>query len=199
MGDAPASDETAPNSLLRALIIAARHRGIDLSEAQIRRDHRIGVGDLSTEELLRVAQASGLRAEHARLEWRDLMKMQGALPAILILDNGGAMVLLRVDANDQPPTVALRDPHAGELSLLVLDELRLARGWSGEIILVKRDYRISDEAQPFGLGLIVAALLRDRRIVRDVTISAIILGVLALGPIMFWRLLIDRVLYYHSL
>ena len=49
------------------------------------------------------------------------------------------------------------------------------------------------------MGLIVAAILRDRRIARDIGIAALMLSILALAPIMFWRLLIDRVLYYHTL
>src|SRR6185437_7421111 len=82
---------------------------------------------------------------------------------------------------------------------LALDEQRLGLGWAGEIILVKRDYRLHDEDQPFGVRLIAGQIFRDRRIVRDSAVAAIVLSLLALGPIMFWRLLIDRVLYFHSL
>ena len=64
---------------------------------------------------------------------------------------------------------------------------------------IKRDYRLRDEDQPFGLRLIAAQLFRDRRLARDIGVAAIVLSLLALGPIMFWRLLIDRVLYFHSL
>ena len=67
------------------------------------------------------------------------------------------------------------------------------------MILIKREYRIREEDQPFGFGYIAALLLRDRRIARDIGISAVALSLLALSPIIFWRLLIDRVLYYHSL
>src|SRR6202022_1463031 len=78
------------------------------------------------------------------------------------------------------------------------DEHRLALGWAGEIILLKRDYRLRDEDQPFGVGLIVSQLLRDRRIALDIAVSAIMLSILALGPILFWRILLDRVLYYRN-
>jgi subfamily B ATP-binding cassette protein HlyB/CyaB len=93
----------------------------------------------------------------------------------------------------------LEDPAAGEDAPLSLDEQRLALGWDGDLILLKRDYRLRDEDQPFGIGLIAAQLFRDRRLVRDIAIAAIMLSLLALGPIMFWRLLIDRVVYFHSL
>src|SRR4029077_488344 len=112
--------------------------------------------------------------------------------------NGTAMALLQCEPHAQPPQVVLHDPTAGEGALLTLDGHRLGLGWVGDVILIKRDYRVRDEDQPFGLGLILSQLLRDRRIARDIAVAAITLSILALGPIMFWRILIDRVLYYRS-
>jgi subfamily B ATP-binding cassette protein HlyB/CyaB len=198
-GQAEGGLSAAGASLLGALVIVARHRGIHLSEAQLRRDHRIGPGGPTPDELLRIARAAGMRALATRLGFRDLMQMGPAAPAILLLKNGSAMVLLRVERKAQPPHLVVQDPAAGEDALLTLDEQRLGLGWAGEVILLKRDYRLRDEDQPFGLRLIAAQIFRDRRIARDIAVAAIALSLLALGPIMFWRLLIDRVVYYHSL
>ncbi|HMD65594.1 MAG TPA: peptidase domain-containing ABC transporter [Stellaceae bacterium] len=184
--------------MLGALAIVARHRGIHLSPVQLRRDHRLGPGEPSVQELLDIARASGMRAVSARLKFPDLMRLGAALPAILLLKNGSPMVLLRGEPQAQPPHVVLQDPNDGEDALLTLDEHRLGLGWAGDVVLIKRDYRLRDEDQPFGLGLIVSQLLRDRRIARDIAVAAIALSLLALGPIMFWRLLIDRVLYYQG-
>jgi len=184
--------------MLGALAIAARHRGIHLSPAQLRRDHQLGPVEPSPKKLLDIARASGLRAVATELKFDDLMRLGPALPAILLLKNGSPMVLLHSERHAEPPHVVLQDPDAGEDAPLTLDEHRLALGWAGEIILIKRDYRLRDQDQPFGLGLIISQLLRDHRIARDIAVAAIVLSVLALGPIIFWRLLIDRVLYYQS-
>src|SRR5256886_8565561 len=84
-------------ALLGALAIVARHRGVRLSPAQLRRDHRIAADGPTPEELLRITRANGLRAVPARLAFDDLMQMGRALPAVLVLKNGCAMVLLRTD------------------------------------------------------------------------------------------------------
>ncbi len=94
-------------SLLGALVIVARHRGIHLSQTQLRRDHRLATGEPSPEQLLDIARANGLRARATRLNSRDLMQMGPALPAILLLKNGIAMVLLRVERKAQPPHVVV--------------------------------------------------------------------------------------------
>ena len=189
----------AGTSLLGALAIVARHRGVHLSPAQLRRDHRIEADGPAPEEIPRIARTNGLRALVSQLDFDDLLRLGPALPIILLLKNGSAMVLRRAEAEAQPPHIVVEDPAAGEDALLPLDAQRLASAWSGEVILVKRDYRLADEDQPFGLGLIAAQLIRDRRLVRDIAAAAVMLSLLALGPIMFWRLLIDRVVYFHSL
>ncbi len=189
----------ARSSLLDALAIVARYRGLHLNLPELVRDYRLGSGEPSPDRLLQIARGSGLRAMLVNLHWDDLMRMGASVPAILLLNNGRAMVLLRGSREAKPPNILVQDPNAGEDTLLTLDEPRLAAAWSGKVILVKRDYRIRDEDQPFGIGYIAAQLLRDRRIARDIAVSAVVLSLLALSPIIFWRLLIDRVLYYHSL
>ena len=147
------SESSGAASLLAALVIVARYRGIHLSQTQLRRDHRLAPGELSPDQLVDIARANGMRALTTRLSFGDLMRMGAALPAILLLKNGSAMVLLQVERKAQPPHVVVQDPVAGEDALLTLDEQRLALGWVGEVILLKRDYRLRDEDQPFGLRL----------------------------------------------
>jgi len=137
-------------SLLEALTIAARRRGIHLSAVQLRRDHRLGPDDPTPGALLAIARANGLRAVATRCTFARLVQMGAALPAILLLKNGSAMVLVRSEPKAQPPHVVLHDPVAGQDALLSLDEQRLGLGWSGDVILVKRDYRLRDEDQPLG-------------------------------------------------
>jgi len=200
LNPAPSGANTAAaSSLLGALVIAARHRGMPLAAPQLVHDHLLGPDEPTPSQLVKIARSAGLRAEITRLRWRDLAKLGKALPAILVLENGNAMVLLRADDEGPIPTVTLQDPNAPEDALLVVDEPRLAASWSGDLILIKRDYSLRDEDQPFGLGLIVSQLLRDKRIARDVTISALAMGLLSLAPIIFWRVLIDRVLGYENL
>jgi ATP-binding cassette, subfamily B, bacterial HlyB/CyaB len=119
-------------------VIAARHRGIHLSTAQLIRDHQLGSGEVSTSQLLRIAQAAGLRAKATTLRWANLVKMGTALPAIVLLRNGSAMVLLRAESEMQgrPPIVVLQDPNAPHHTRLTLDEARFTAAWAGEVILL---------------------------------------------------------------
>jgi subfamily B ATP-binding cassette protein HlyB/CyaB len=200
--DAPLDDlGNTRGSLLGSFVIAARHRGIHLSREQLLRDNQIRAADTTVAETLKIARASGLRAHATRLRWSDLFKLGAALPAIVMLRNGAAMVLTNALENIQgrPPVVLLSDPNSDEATPLMLDEARLMSVWAGDVILVKRDYTLRDEDRPFGFGWVVGQMLRDRRLTRDLAICALLMGVLALTPVMFWRIMVDRVMYYGSL
>jgi len=185
-------------STLACLAIVARHHGLDLSTSQIVHDHRLSNDELSVAELVRCANAVGLRAKHVSLDWDRLTHLKKALPAIVRLKNGANMVLVRVAGEAEPAQVVLRDPNAGDGANLILDRIRFEDAWGGDIILVRRNYELRDETQPFSIWLIIGLVLRDRQIVRDIAICALVLGVLALAPIMFWRLLVDKVLFFKA-
>ena len=186
-------------SLLGSLVIVARHSGLQLAVPQLIHDHLLEPGQPTVPQLISVANASGMRATSVRLSWGELRDLGKALPAIVLLRNGNAMVLRNVNPGTEPPCVVLQDPNAHEDAPLILDEARFTAAWTGEVLLFKRDYSLRDEDQPFGIRLLISQLLRDRRIARDIGIAAFTLSLLAIAPIMFWRLLIDRVLYYGSL
>ena len=193
------NDPVSP--LLDALIIVARHRGVHLSREQVLRDNQLTSPEITVPQMLRIARRAGLRGHSVRLRWPDLFKMGTALPAVAILRNGSAMVLLgiRPGRSGQPDLVVLLDPSGNPDAPLTLDSVRFADAWGGDIVLIKRDYRLRDNDRPFGMGWIVGQLLHDRRMTRDLMVCAVLLSVLALAPIAFWRIMIDRVMYYGSL
>jgi ATP-binding cassette subfamily B protein len=139
-----------------------------------------------------------LKADAVRVGWNRLSHMKKVLPVIVGLKNGSYLVLRRVDGDGELTRLVLQDPGASDDALLILDRVRFEDAWSGEVILVKRNYEITDETQPFSIGLVAAMLFRERWIIRDIAICAVVLSFLALTPIIFWRMLSDKVIYYKA-
>ncbi|WP_438278630.1 peptidase domain-containing ABC transporter [Nitrobacter sp.] len=183
---------------LECLVIVARQHGLHLTSTQLIKDNLLSGEEVLPGRLVRCAEKAGMRSKHVQLDWDGLSHLKKALPAIVGLRNGSFMVLLRVDGDANNTRIALRDPNAAEDALLVIDRPRFEDIWSGDVILAKRNYDISDESQPFSFGLVAALIFRERRIVRDVAVAALVLGFLGLAPIMFWRLLSDKVIFYHA-
>ena len=192
------SVEALPPSGLACLVIVARQHGLHLTPSQLIHDNLLGDQEVTLAELLKCANSSGMTAKAVTLDWKGLSELKRALPVIVRLRDGSHMVLLRLEGDENSTRVVLQDPNASEDALLVIDQPRFEDIWSGDVVMAKRDYEISDETQPFSFGFVTALLFRERRILRDVAIAALILGFMGLAPIMFWRLLSDKVIFYKA-
>jgi len=190
--------ESRDHSGLACLVIVARHSGLQLSVPQLIHDNVLTGQKISAAQLLKCARSAGLKAKLAHLTWTELSHLKKALPAIVTLKNGASMVLLRVTGGPDDTRVVLQDPNATDDAALVIDQVRFEEAWSGDVVLVKRNYDISDENQPFSIGLVSALIFRERWLVRDVAICAIVLSLIALTPIIFWRILSDKVIYFKA-
>ncbi|MCL2716373.1 MAG: peptidase domain-containing ABC transporter [Alphaproteobacteria bacterium] len=196
---AVAKSRLVPPSALECLVIVARSHGLHLTSAQLVRDNLLSASEISVPDLLKCAEKSGMRAKAVRLKPGDLTELKNALPVIVRLRNGSCMVLLSVEGDPAKSVrVTLRSPESDNDARVVIDLPRFEAIWAGEVIMVKRDYDLSDETQPFSIGLIAALIFRERRMARDIAVAALVLGMLGLAPIMFWRLLSDKVVYYKA-
>ena len=184
---------------VKCIAIVARLHGLHIAAEQVTLDNHLSSAELSAEEIARCATRAGMKAKCVRLPWRGLFHLRKSLPVIVTLKSGGSMVLESFEGGDEAPAVVLHDPKAGEDSRLVIDRPRFEEGWTGEVALLRRNYDLTDEEQPFSLSLIAALIMRERRCVRDLAICAMALSLFALAPIVFWRLLSDKVIYYGSL
>jgi ATP-binding cassette, subfamily B, bacterial HlyB/CyaB len=191
-------EESTNRSSLACLVIVARHSGVHLSVSQLVHDNVLTSEQVTVSQLLKCARSAKLKAKVVHLTWDGLGHLKKAIPAIVTLKSGASMVLLQLAGGPNDARIVLQDPHAANDALLVIDQVRFEEAWTGEVILIKRDYEISDESQPFSIGLIAALIFRERSVVRDVAICAIILSLLALTPIMFWRILSDKVIYFKA-
>jgi len=139
---------------LGCLVIIARQHGLHLSTSQLIHDNGLTGKELSVPDLLKCARSAGLKARSLHLKWSALTAIKKALPAIVVLKHGRSMVLLRVDCENDQASVVLRDPNGSGDALLVIDRVRFENAWTGEVVLIKRNYEISDESQPFARDII---------------------------------------------
>src|SRR5262249_48227012 len=79
-------------------------------------------------------------AKAVHLTWNGLNQLKKALPAIVRFEHGGCLVLLRFEGMGRTVRLVLQDPDAGDGALLLIDREGFEEGWTGEVVLVKRDY-----------------------------------------------------------
>jgi ATP-binding cassette subfamily B protein len=194
-------DDPALATGLHCLVAIARHHRLSTSEEQIRRNHldRVGPGMPAPEQVLLAARSLGLKARRERIDWAGLEKLREAMPLIATLSNGNAIVIVGLKDTPDGPAAAVLDPLAQPAgAIFLLERARLESAWAGDVTLLKREYALTDEHQPFGLRWFVPEVLRQRHLLRDVAVSALVLHVLALAMPIFTQLVIDKVIVHRG-
>jgi ATP-binding cassette subfamily B protein len=196
-GQGPAASDASP-TWLQCLAIVGRSHGFNLTIPQLVKDNLLSGDSIVVEEMLRCARHAGLKARLIKLDFDDLARLKKALPAVIKLKTGAAMVLNEVEHRGHTPYVILRDPEAEEGSTINIDRLRLEEIWTGDVVLMRREYKLSDEDKPFGWALVMGLFLREKRLLRDLIFGALALSMLALTPMLFWRILTSTVLMHRT-
>jgi len=187
---------------LKALSAVARHMGLDWSLVRLLHVHGKD-REPDAGELMRIAQAEGLKASVRRVDWSRLERFQKLAPFLVRLDNGGYFVVLKTGAAAKAPDggeqIVLFNPLVPEANLFAVPREEFLGHWTGDIILLKRVFSLDDTNRRFGLGWFVPEIWRQRELLRNVAIAALAMHVLALAVPIFFQIVIDRVLIYLSL
>lgn len=192
--------ERPSSTALRALSIVAQRLGLDTSLDQLQRSFSFGSGEPAGEQLAAIARETGLEAKLLQARWPDLSKLKSVLPAILRLRTGAYLLLEAFrDEDEKSSAVAiLRDPASPADALVQVDRSHLESVWGGDILIVKRRFAITDEAQPFGFRWLLGQVARERRLFIDIGMAALISTIFAIAPPFIFMIVIDRVLVNHS-
>jgi len=160
---------------VKAVAAAARFHGVELELDQL--GPSAGAAS-TTEDLLVWARAGGLQARESRLNWRRLRKLGGTGPVVLLLNDGGAALMMR---GDKPRNIVwVRDPSIPrDQDGVPVDELRLRQVWSGEALLISRRETSPADAR-LGLGYLVRLVAQEGRLMRDVLAASVVLSFLAI-------------------
>ncbi|MCW0233490.1 MAG: peptidase domain-containing ABC transporter [Ferrovibrio sp.] len=202
MNEAVAMDEAAAGgagkSLLAALEYVGRQKGVTLSAVDVARKEALNPGDLTAGDIVHIARRHGFRARQVTLSWKQLGRLGAALPAVLLLRSGHAVVITRASISDARAEVVLVDPMAPEAPIFV-DRHQFETASGGQVVLLQPQLSAEIEEGQFSFGYICRLALREKAIVRDIFIAAVVMSVLSLAPIMFIRLLLDKVVMHHAL
>jgi HlyB family type I secretion system ABC transporter len=181
---------------LDAVVAVAHFHGTELD----RRDFRHSPGEEvpGSASLVTWLRESGLWAKSVRLRWRQLFRLGSEAPVVLLLNDGGACLLVAHDADRD--VVHVRDPHGppGDAPVAI-DGLRLAQAWQGEALLVRRERGTEIDEQPFTLGWLAHLVLRERRNLREIVIASLTLSALQILPPFLVMIAIDKVLTHQSM
>ncbi len=186
-------------SSVMALTVLGRNLGLDLLPDSLVRSFPFEGTEPSNATLIKMGASNGLRLDPLKIARGELKKLNRAVPALLRFSDGRALILVRVSAVDGEQVAIVRDPFAAEEAVVAVGEGRLFESWDGDVLLVKRRWQPSLDAQPFGFRWLFSQVWVEKRLFLDIGIGGIVNSIFMLIPPIAFMLVLDRVLAYQSL
>ncbi|AQU87491.1 ABC transporter ATP-binding protein [Komagataeibacter nataicola] len=192
-----AAPRRAPELIrLQAVLCAARFHGIDLDVRDFAAEE--GEAAPSIPALARWVEENGGTARGMRLQWADLVRLRDVPPVVLMFADGSAGLMVGVD--EAGGVVWLADPFASpDTPPVAVDALRLEAVWTGDVLLVRGQRDSTRPEPPVDFAWLRRLVLGERRLLRDVVLSSMVISVLAIFPPLIVMQVIDRVVTFHSM
>ncbi|MGB9992634.1 peptidase domain-containing ABC transporter [Pseudoduganella rhizocola] len=185
-----------PHTAVQCLAAIAQHHGLQINPERLIDDYALGAEEPGDNLLLRMAADNGMKAKAARLDWDDLMAQDGVFPLMARLKDGNMIIV--AGARAEAGEVGVLNPAASEAGVIMVGRDAFCERWLGEVVFVRREHKLSDPNQPFGLRWFIPEILKQKAAFRDIFIAAIAMHILALASPMFFQLVIDKVLTHQS-
>ena len=182
------------NTALICFSLIAREHKIELTQDRLVHEYGLNRQEIPKNTLLRIAKDHGLQAKALRMSWPDLAKLKKAWPALARLKNGRHVVLTGLGSDREGKALlGLYDPLRTD-GHLRMGEQEFSALWSGELYLIQRRYKISDENQPFSLRWFMPEFLRQKVTFFDIGLAVLFINLIALVTPIFFQIVIDKVL-----
>jgi ATP-binding cassette subfamily B protein len=189
-----------PHTAIQCLTAIAQHHGLQINPEHLIDENALRAEEPSTGALLRIASDVGLKAKADKLTWDRLMAQGGVFPLMARLVNGNMVIVVGVKPgeNGGEDQAAVLNPVNANASVVLVARSEFEKHWQGDVLFVKRQHKLTDPNQPFGLRWFIPEILKQKAAFRDIFIAAIAMQMLALASPIFFQLVIDKVLTHQS-
>jgi len=184
----------------KSIILVARQLGVHIGPNDIPERLQIEDRELKPNEMCELAQSFGLKAKATKINEKELLKLLTKKQQILRLKNGRYIIGLRVITGEKEDDksilcldTGITSPKPQQISLK-----ELKKGWEGEIILLKAKLKKFEEESELKLSWLIGESFRNKSVMVQVLIVALILNIFAVIPAVFMMLVLDKVVNYEA-
>lgn len=175
--------------------IISKINGIDVDIRSIKRANGISEGEISKEELLRIAKNSGFKAKIKNLPLEQCKKYP--FPAIFLMKDGSFSVILKVnyDAKNVLQNILVFIPEDKAPKEIKLEEFSEIS--TGEIIFLS--HKLIDSKIKFGFKWFYMEILKYKQIIAEVMLGSFVIQLFGLITPLFTQVILDKVIVHRSM
>jgi len=182
----------------KSLILVARQLGIHIGPNDIPERFKIDDRELTLKEMSELAKSFDLKAKATKISENELLKLLTKKQQILKLKNGRYIIALRAITNEDDKSILCLDAGISNPKPQQISLEELGKGWDGSILLLKAKLKIFEETSELKIGWLIGESFRNKSVVVQVVIVALILNIFAVIPAVFMMLVLDKVVNYEA-
>jgi ATP-binding cassette subfamily B protein len=183
----------------KSLILVARQLGIHIGPNDIPERFKNDERELSPKEMCELAHSFNLKAKSTKITDNELIKLLTKKQQILRLQNGRYVIALRIiDSKDDDKSILFLDTGVTTPKPQQISIKELKKGWDGQVILLKARLKAFEEQSELKLSWLIGESLRNKSVMVQVVICALILNIFAVVPAVFMMLVLDKVVNYEA-
>ena len=184
----------------RSLYLVARQHGLDLSLDRLRDGAAADADEPPPGRLVRLAKDNGLSARSKTFGWSDLAKLGKAYPVVARLRSGAYAIVTgyRPATDDAPECVTVIDPTASDPRAEQVDRDTFLEHWDRTLILLRRDWRLTDVDRPFSMAWLVGRFLQYKYLLAGLVLVSFVIHLFAVLPAVFIMIVLDKVVNFHA-
>ena len=182
----------------KSLILVARQLGIHIGPNDIPERFKIDDRELSLKEMCELAKSFDLKAKATKISENELLKLLTKKQQILKLKNGRYIIALRAITNENDKSILCLDAGISNPKPQQISLEELVKGWDGSVLLLKAKLKIFEETSELKIGWLIGESFRNKSVVVQVVIVALILNIFAVIPAVFMMLVLDKVVNYEA-
>ncbi|MCQ2379391.1 MAG: peptidase domain-containing ABC transporter [Victivallaceae bacterium] len=194
--------DASRHTRLFCLSSIARHHNVPMDLRAVMHEYAIDDEEVKENLLFKIAGDYQFKIRKVRMIWDKLLRSQTVFPCIAIRNDGKYAVLCGFRRTQTGEIQAvLVDPEkesAGGEHFMFLDAPRFNESYTGEFILLKKTYKLSDEEQPFSLLWFVPEFIKLKGVFAQITLMVVMLTLLSLVTPLFFQIVVDKVLVNQS-
>ena len=194
--------DVAKNTRIYAFSVLAGHHGSQVDLRRIMHDYAIDNGEVKENLFFKIVSDNGFKARKVKLDWAKIQKSTAVYPAVAIRRDGKYAIMCGLrNKEDGSLDAVVVDPFlesSGGEHFLFLNEEKFFEDYTGEFILVKKSYRLTDENQPFSLFWFVPEFIKLKGVFGMIALMVAMLTVLSLAVPLFFQIVVDKVLVNQS-
>ena len=183
----------------KSLILVARQLGIHIGPNDIPERFKNDERELSPKEMCELAHSFNLKAKSTKITDNELIKLLTKKQQILRLQNGRYVIALRIiDSKDDDKSILFLDTGVTTPKPQQISIKELKKGWDGQVILLKARSKAFEGQSELRLSWLIGESMRNRSVMVQVVIVALILNIFAVVPAVFMMLVLDKVVNYEA-